>query len=543
MPASSELFWPQFGQNLLILSTQYAENTQHVFSSCQQLAKQLTAMAVLWPALLPASLALASFVENNSINRLIKQLSLLLIWQRHKNWQPQQSQALLCSALYIGLYRLRHNLPAEALKLSDIQAELQPIPQSAPVILLLKGCQPTTVNRPWKMALISRYLQLSMKVAAKIHPEHQPPITMEQCLSTFIHHTTDETELSLLHQLGNYGRAVYLTARTATDAQQQAFFLTGLVTGNQCQAYRYNHQTISETAEWLELTTLQLQPPQPALPESLLRKLPDDLLPQLNQQNPLVSILRNKTPLPHTLSEQLQYLQEHPELSTVITGYARKLNRQQQAVNGIKHAVSLIGQDALPAIIAEARLFQACQQLAQPHNTWLIQLISCLHQALLQLHSQSSFSDKTESAPAGLKVIAWCLASPLWLNTALSSSASVSAAGQLQIARHCIHQLWQSTAYPEQAKALLLYHGYPDWAHAVTLFRQANTRYPLDSQIAAIIHCAWYSACQSLFAIGLTGPELSRQLQALGYTSTSPASWLYQILVETHAYCPTAPEM
>ena len=231
-----------------------------------------------------------------------------------------------------------------------------------------------------------------------------------------------------------------------------------------------------------------------------------------------------------TKGKALQALLSQSEaLKAPVLRKATELNRQQQKVKSLSHAVNLIGQQQLVPVLAEADLNNKLSQLHHPQHQLHCKLADCVSNSLQLL-------DTGRLLPAQYRVLAYCLLAPLWF----SSNGYLSAAGgkDMPTVLADFHSLNQA-ANRQWQDALLLHYQLPALtAIPDILFPQkpselAKQRIALTVQIAVLSAAAIYNDHHhSLLNKALL------LLNAASENSLNADQHLTDVACHSHSFCP-----
>jgi hypothetical protein len=227
-----------------------------------------------------------------------------------------------------------------------------------------------------------------------------------------------------------------------------------------------------------------------------------------------------------------RYLLQTPALATPILALASALNRQQQQVNDIRLALSLLGQAQIPHVLAEAEL--QCRLLQMPHP------LSALYQqfSLCLAHALRLLLPNDLSAPQS-RTLALCLCAPLWLND--NSMAS----GLLKRTSNGWYSALDFSCYHQSNSAqllndLLLHYHLPNWQRAVLGWQQNlqhNILSPDNSTLA--LQLAW---CSTLALLTNHSAQSLSQLVSQAQRQQLPvhdsSAWLAELAFQSQCYYP-----
>ncbi|WP_372628067.1 hypothetical protein, partial [Arsukibacterium sp.] len=235
-----------------------------------------------------------------------------------------------------------------------------------------------------------------------------------------------------------------------------------------------------------------------------------------------------------SISKQVQVLNTQPRISRFLELAAGNISRQQLPVSQLRHAITMLGQDALSDWVAQAELSQYCQQQAHPHHHWLEQLQQCLTAALL-LISEAAQRPLAQCI-AGL--ISRCASVSLWQHAALGQLPLAKHVQQnLLLGLHIQRHIWQSKTYPIQLKALFQHYQHPDWATAMQDWHSN-----LPSSLTLLLNISWQLTL-AVFCVADTNSQRLSALLAAGCAKLNlpnrPAEhWQQQLIAASHCYYP-----
>ena len=234
--------------------------------------------------------------------------------------------------------------------------------------------------------------------------------------------------------------------------------------------------------------------------------------------------------LKSTNGKALQALLNQSEaLREPVLRKASELNRQQQKVKSLSHAINLIGEQQLVPVLAEADLNNKLSQLHHPQHQLLCQLADCISNSLQLL-------DSARLSPAQNRVLAYCLVAPLWF----SSNGYLSAAGgkDMPTVLADFHSLNQAANRKWQDALLVHYQLSALTAIPDILFPQkpselVKQRYALTLQIAVLSAAAIYNDHHH----SLLNKALSL-LNVASDTRLTADQHLADIASRSHSFCP-----
>lgn len=483
-----------------------------------------------------------------SLARLVKMLALGFIFSRSYGWQAPRNKQFLQAIILPGAFYLQANTPQHAQRLTA--KALQHVNKQHPLLPLLIASCNVRQQPPWQLHPDGPLLTLVNQLAAQLLPAAESQPGLEQLLS---HYQASQDDLVHQHWLGVLQQLCDVQAlpgRFAKERQtgsnpQNYWFISGVATTEQQQpAMVYAHsydpasKTVASDVRQLPISELKTLSPQffrdPTwlallLPTATLLPAPAELLLETalaqSQYNQLAKL---------SLSAQVQQLETQPLLNRFLLQSAQRISRQHLPVNRLRHAISLLGQDALSDWVAQAELHQYCSLLAHPHQHWLEQLQQCLQQSLLLL--SDAINRPLALSAAG--VISRCACLSLWQQTSLANVAlGRQVQGHLLLGQVVQQHIWQTAAYPEQLHQLLIHYQQPDWAKAA-LRLQSQQQAPLTLllrlswQLSLAIFCANHHTHQQLAKL------LSIASSQLGLPAYQADHWQQQLMARSQCYYP-----
>lgn len=160
-----------------------------------------------------------------------------------------------------------------------------------------------------------------------------------------------------------------------------------------------------------------------------------------------------------------QTLAQHPENAATVLAIASALNRQQQQVDSIRLAISLLGRDNLTVVLAQAELNGYLRSLRHPWQQLFEQFSGCLAQALL-------LSLNDQHSAASCQLLASCLVAPLWQADIYPRSALThQTQSSFTFRFNPLHTI-QTASYLSQVSALLRLYRLQPYHTAVGLWHQ-----------------------------------------------------------------------
>lgn len=549
----SETGWAGFYLELQRLyQSKTTPSVDRLPQQCHTLSQQIHILARQHPAQLFAQLSLTPPALNLLSARALKQSCLLLIWARLYRWPDNITLQLLDAGFLSWATQLLP--PADELKkLTVFPALLSARTFTLPstVKTILNGCYPQQRKIPlWQCHPLSLVLTFTFELSMQLLPEQKKPQALEEIIARHIERGQCEVKQALLRRLVSIGPALYLTGRFSCDTKQQYGFIIHYQQAT-CTLLPYDAGTKTLQHEPVTIAAEQLRflAPKPLINTDWLNNCynhePQQMLP--------VNDVSLKTVLENSVTDDLSYysfeaqcaaLQQQPVLCQYILDYATQLNRQQLPVKQLRHALSLVGQDMLPMLLATAELHQYCIELAQPYHLLLWQFRLTLQQSLLIFSDTTSF--KLTPPEAALVATIFCL--PLWQSPTLYhlAPAQQHQTGTV-IGQHCIKLLQQQFQQPESLQQLLIHYDLPLWADAVLLLHRSRSSEVVtpDARLRSLLlQCALYYSGWLFF--DYTHPEAGNKLLQqttlhLKLPHKSHHQWLQQLLSCNTGYIPLSP--
>ncbi|MFC4654888.1 hypothetical protein ACFO3I_07675 [Rheinheimera marina] len=494
-------------------------------SQVQQLSAALLALSQTHPALLLSQLSLTPKEQPLLALAALKQSALLCLLQRQlklpDNWCLLMLQAVL----------------VQPLALADSSAEFSAAQQRYPALLSLKTfpelckalnlaavfklCDHKAKNRPyWQSSSTSLMVSFCWQVARLMLPGSGRFPGLEQISALFLPQA-DQAEFVLWQAISQ--DPLWLTGRFVQDEEQQLLMLIDPVAQQgmlRLVCFDKQHKVFSAITELPEYGLTLLQPRTfndwaycSFWQESEVQLATPDKLPNLHWLQQLASA--------QTVSQQSKMLQQQPELSELVKQQASVLSRQQLELDSEKHAIALIGQHNLPAVLQQSWLAQHCLLQAHPWHQQLLQFRQALQQALLLLDNSldllglNSFTAST---------LAWCCCWPLWQQNDARLYPLVSAQGRGYLELYLKQQLWKQPQYQQLlCKVLSHLQCPPDWTVAAKQYRALPQQAQISAQ--ALLLAAALELTLSLFSVAQDQAEqLEQSLRFLQQTSKKPLS-------------------
>ncbi|MBV2128243.1 hypothetical protein [Arsukibacterium indicum] len=488
--------------------------------------------------------------------RIVKMLALALILSRCYSWQRQRTEQLLQTLLNTAVFA-DDSVTSQQAWVRTAKA-LQQYDQQHPQLPLLIGACNSQRQPPWQLHPDGPLLALVSQLAEKMLPETGSQPGLSQLLNQYLSHQAgvDKSKwYCLLLQLSQTNALPGRFARNKTSRNLTHYwFIIGQVenidTAKQAEqtAQVYVRQfdpaskSIGHEVHQMPLAELALLSPQYFKDFNWLGFIERDntLLPAIadNSLSNCVnqSLFARLTGL--SVSKQVQMLEQRPLISQFLQRNAASISRQQLPVNRLRHAITMLGQDALQSWVAQAEVYQYCQQQGHPHQSWLEQLQHCLIQAL---HLLSSATPRPIAlSKAG--VIARCASVSIWQEPALFQTALARQVRQQPLLGIYIQQhIWRSASYPELTRQLLEHYQHPDWALAIQGWHSQR-----PGTLALLLRLSWQLTMAVFIADEVSEQRLTALLPAAAGQLALPKQpvtyWQQQLIAASQCYYPL-PEM
>lgn len=255
---------------------------------------------------------------------------------------------------------------------------------------------------------------------------------------------------------------------------------------------------------------------------------------------PLLSEHSITASLPLEEYSQLEsYLSQYPVMASYIMRRASQLNRKKQPINQIKLAISLLGLNALPLLLATAEIKQQLADLMLPNHEVLDQFSRCFAVAIHLLLPGDLTKDKAD-------LVSYCLCAPLWLNQQnyLQALVKVKPNSSAQLNLPFTTRL-SETRYIDNLRTILPRYELEHWFLPTTELIYYLNRQPtqLTSNSLALL-TAWQAA--KILLTGITDKNLVSLQQLLNrFQQLTSANFCYQadelcqnIATYSNCYCP-----
>ncbi len=513
-----------------------------------KLIEQWLNLAEHHPATIIAQLNLTPRQLDLSAARLLKHLALGLFFAWSYGWQVGRSKQLLQALILPGAFSLQASSSQHATLLAA--KALQQFNKQHPLLpLLLSACH-TKPQTAWQLHPDGSLLQLLNQLALLLLPTAGSPLSLEQL---FASPTLNQPQVIATHWFGilqQLANSKALPGRFAKSAgregqSQHYWFICGVVSQpDMLPSELYTRQfdpatkTISANVLQQPLAELKLLNPQYFRDPDWLTLLEPD--PEVLLQPSAVDLQQSLAQSLYTqisalsLNAQVEVLQRQPLVSQFLLNAAQQISRQQLPVNRLRHAISMLGQEALSDWLAQAELHQYCTHLAHPHHSWLEQLQQCLQQALLLLSEQ--MQQPIAQSQTGL--IARCATLSLWQQSTTANIAlGRHALGQLLLGQLIQQHIWQAADYPELASQLLSHYQQPQWSSAIQGWHKKppaklTVLLRLSWQLSLAVFCASEQNQQRLaILLPVASAHLGLPLQPAEF-------WQQQLMAASHCYYP-----
>ncbi|MAD77310.1 MAG: hypothetical protein CML20_21465 [Rheinheimera sp.] len=485
--------------------------------------------------------------------RVTKMMTLGLIFSRGFGWQSQRSQLFLQAiCLHAAMATMASNPLQATLALAKA---LQQFDKQHPLLPLLIATCNARRHPAWQCHPDGPLLALIGQLAEQMLPESGNQAGLAQVLLYYRRNQDESNNQSDSIKTKWFGLLQQLVANNALpgrfgkDSQAKAttsdyWFISGLVadtpqsTTVYVRAFDPSTKTLGNEVSQLPLPRLSLLSPQYFRDPAWLALLEPDnaLLPatsQMTLKHCLEQSVFNQLGM-LSISKQVQLLQTQPQISRYLERAAGNISRQQIPVSQLRHAITMLGQDALSDWVAQAELSQYCVSQAHPHHNWLEQLQHCLTTALLLISAAAQ--QPLALCTAGL--VARCASVSLWQHAALPQLPLAKHIQQkLVLGLHIHRHIWQSKTYPGQLQALFQHYQHPDWATAVQDWHNSPS-----SSLGLVLNISWQLTLAVFCATDANTQQLAALLPSgsarLKLPSHSAQYWQQQLIAASQCYYP-----
>ncbi|SNY55134.1 hypothetical protein SAMN06297280_2777 [Arsukibacterium tuosuense] len=482
---------------------------------------------------------------------VVKAMALGLILSRNYGWQPQRSkqflQTIVLSAAYTLVAANAHHAKVHAAK------ALQQHNKQHPLLPLLIATCNIQRQPAWQLHPDAPLLSLISDLAQQLLPATGSLPGLEKVLTQYQANQPDVVNSIWFCQLQKLVDLQALPGRFAKETQSDSnsrhyWFISGVAPAQDHALAVYVRpfdpvsKTVGNDVQQVALAALSLLNPQYYRDLSWLTILEqdDDLLPVPSEYSLDMCLSQSQFHKLGQLSinKQVQMLESQPLLSHFLQQAAGSISRQQLPVNRLRHAISMLGQDALSNWVAQAELHQYCLLQSHPHQQWLQQLQQCLEHAL-QLFCDAA-NQPLAAGSAG--IIARCATASLWQHSALPQTGLArQTQQQLLLGIYIQQHVWQAQRYPEQAQQLLQHYQQAGWDDAMQSWHsqqpvQLTLLLKLSWQLTLAVFCAGSANEQRL------GTMLAAAAVRLKLPEHSKTYWQNQLMAASQCYYPL-PEM
>ena len=477
-------------------------------------------------------------------------------WQLYTQLYQQQLASLKATESKAQLYQFSQQLTASRLALIEQPVSvLKYKPALTPALVRIEILYICCLNYQWPIAITS--LLLSSSFCSSLHADvlaqadhsvakltkypalacakNQAQNLPHNILAILSHCYATQRRLAYSRQLS--------LSNLLTLAEQLTASKSAAVTATEASAVTFDSLSqqmallIMHSGCELELkllTVLAKNISQPVAPSALV--------------STTISLLSNDSmvaQLPLDDYAQLEsYIIQHPVMATHVMQRASQLNRQRQHISQVKLAISLLGINALPLLLARAEVQQQLADLNLPNHTLLQQFTQCFASALLLLLPGELTEDKAQ-------LIALCLSAPLWLSPHNYLQPIVNIIRLSPAQSHLnlpLTTLMADDKYLSHVQLLLNRYQLGDWQHAATELITYLQRKPTKlSYLSLGLLTAWQGAKTTMASAPSAQANASAPLQQLllRLQQQAAANFSYQadelcqlIASKTHCYCP-----
>ncbi|KKO50134.1 hypothetical protein VT06_03900 [Arsukibacterium sp. MJ3] len=556
--AAANNHWLQFYQALQQFCQPLATpaTTKTLLQQSSNLVAQLLSLMAENPLTIVAQCNLTPRQFTTPPTLLLKALTVAVILSRSMSWLAGREQLFLHAIILQGAFS-KDGDNAQQRLLRTTKAVQQLDKQHALLPLLIGGCY---ANRQpaWQLHPDGPLLALTNQLAKMLVGISGKPCSLQQVLEQYRTQQPDAITSNWYQLLQQLADQHALVGRFAKDYSQHYWFICGMVAsgalhkqGQPLQVYGRQFDPASKLIAHdivpLLLTDLKLLPPQYFRQPEWLNLLetvaelfsgPSESTLQdffgHSQQHQLAAL---------NLSKQVQLLENQPVLRDFLQHAATTISREQRPVNRLRHAISMLGQNALSHWVAQAELHHYCTQLANPHQQWLEQLQLCLQHALRLLCDAAGHT--IALAEAG--VISRCATLSLWQHPTLAHTPLArQVQGQGVIALLIQQHIWQDELYQKNLHLLLQHCQQPALALAVTHWHSNGQNPSLSlkqpEKLALLLRLSWQLTLSVFCASEPQLPRLNKLLLQAQTNLTLPVQsaedWQQQLLANSQCYYP-----
>ncbi len=542
--------WPLFYQQLLQLQQPEPDAARRV-ALVQRLSEQLVQLAEQHSASVVAQLALQPSVLTTPA---LKAAILILLYCQFEHISARRSLPLLQATLLASSQTSPQ--PAATIWLHSArqlqQASLAPALQQ----LLTSAHAASMQAPPWQRHCDGPLLFQACHTASALY-QHGQWLGPERLLQQAGHYP-------LLEYLADkLGPALYRLGRFARDNSGQLYLCCAVSPSHyQLLPYEPAQKQFGPAVEMavdLPATTsganagntaLQWLPPQRLLSSQWLQSCQLNTILPNSSERPLSQLFERSilSVLPYqSLKKQLELLSTQPLMVQSILDKAQRVSRQQLPIQQLRHAISLLGQDALPSVVAQAELYQQAALQQSGHHAWFVQLQRCLQQALLLLsdagHTALSLDALSDNDAA---LLAGCSCLPFY-HLASADLLPLSRCDQqgLLLDRLVQQQLWRSPEYLSSLAQLLQHYQLDDWLPGLPMLQGASPPASLSrpqQQATSLLLLSW-RLCLAVFCADRHNQQQWQQALAqhqarLGLPEASASSWQLQLIALSQPFLP-----
>jgi len=513
----------------------YSANTEPDVSAIQTLATQLQHLGQHHTNLLFSQLSLTPTQPSQLAQLAVKQAAVLALLQISLRL-PQSYHLQLLYAVLVKPLALASNTA-----FTEVQ-------QRFPALLTLKRyptlCRELALsavfklcyrkNRgltAWQSSLTATLVSFCWQVARLMLVGTGRFAALEQ-ISVGLLSQSDEVELACWQAISRLTDCPWLTGRYVKTAEQQllmllsgrvndsgmylaqAFAADGISVIHQLEVHPAEVQLLHPRSfkDW-QLCQHWLDTPEKYIHEDKLPGL--DWIQQLSQTS--------------SVSRQVRQLAQQPALTALLLRQATQLSRQQLAPASVQHALALIGQHNLPALLQQCWLEHHCQQQVHPWHQQLLQFRQLLQQAILLLDQHYPLLGVNQVTASTL---AWCFCWPLWQQNEPRLYPLSNQRGQSYFAQFLQHHIWQQQHYQQLLHKVMTHLQCPAlWLKLANHFRTAD-------QITGLLMTAALQLSSHVFvATATSAKQVSASLTRLAMSTTASAASTEEYLEPLISFC------
>ncbi len=540
-----------------------------VFLIAEQLATQLIKLSSINNALLLALVAMPPKTQTVAAQLALKQASLLLHYNQSAQW-PTSICTQLLTAQLLDL-RANANLLQKLVSLEPFSDEdkrnlRDPWSHSFRLYCktlklswleqLYRGCSRQVFNRPlWQSSVYATALTTCYQLALSTLPRQQKPgQTIEQAIRQLCASGLDPQQKAFLQTLSAQDPNFWQVGRFVQDELGEI----GLIITTEpklmaCMLDLDKKKLLITPIELLE-QPLKLLAPRTCQDWQWYESFNSLTTSEQTSEPQRLSIsVLNQLNTAHSISKQVNWFNQHPELIEFVLQVASDYTREQLSVIDIRHALAILGTEQLPSIVRQAWLVNQIQQCHQPHRAWFEQFQRVFKSAITLIATQSSTIHCHEHIAS---LVSLCFSLQLQLDDQchwlpLIQPISANQPEQSQPSAHALdaqtqHLIWHVAEFPRKLSATLANLGLNrQWQDAVLSLRhqpEAEQNYNQQQPYAMLLQFAVHLAVRCFLASDNLQPatEIAHRnaTHALDLPEKPLELWLEAVLADSECYWP-----